>query len=102
MVVATSTPPGRSRCASVFRCRAAPLVPSARADVQVATPLASRLPRIGRELEAGGLERAVIDATRDAAQRGDVRGPDTRLVPGILQRAALERDVEAAGVAPLD
>src|SRR6185503_6125719 len=101
-VAATSTPPGSSRWASVFTRAGEASTPSARADVQMAASLAPRLPGVGREGEAGRLERAVVHAARNPAQRRTVGLGNTGLVPGVLQRTALERDVEHRRVAAVD
>src|SRR2546422_252620 len=74
----------------------------ARPHVQVTAAVASRLPGIGRELEAGRLEGAVVHAAGDATERGHVGVGHAGLVPRLLQRTALELDVEAASIAALD
>src|SRR2546427_13083730 len=61
----------------------------------------ARLPGVGRELEAGGLESPVVHAARNAAERGDVAFGHARLVPRVLERTAAQRDVQAGGVAAL-
>src|SRR5437773_11640571 len=61
----------------------------------------ARLPGVGRELEAGGLESPVVHAARNAAERGDVAFGHARLVPRGLERTAVQRDVQAGGVAAL-
>src|SRR5256885_17039885 len=61
----------------------------------------ARLPGVGRELEAGGLESPVVHAARNAAERGDVALGHARLVPRVLERTAAQRDVEAGGGAAL-
>src|SRR2546422_9345795 len=61
----------------------------------------ARLPGVGRELEAGGLESPVVHAARNAAERGDVAFGHARLVPRVLERTAAQRDVQAGGGAAL-
>src|SRR5256885_15717942 len=57
----------------------------------------ARLPGVGRELEAGGLESPVVHAARNAAEGGDVAFGHARLVPRVLERTAVQRDVQAGG-----
>src|SRR5689334_6568031 len=68
----------------------------------MAAAVASGLPRIGGELEAGRLECAVVDAAGDATQRGDVGVGHAGGLPRFLERTSLKRDVQRGGVAPLD
>src|SRR5262245_33857436 len=71
-------------------------------DLQMAAALATGLPGFRGECEPGGLERAVVHAAGDPAQRGDVPLGQPGLAPGVLQRTAHQRDVQAAGVAAGD
>src|SRR5262245_7203860 len=77
-------------------------VSRARTNVQMAAAVAVGLPRICGELEAGRLERAVVDAAGDATERGDVGVGETGGLPRFFQRTPLKRDVQGGGVAPLD
>src|SRR5689334_2626766 len=67
----------------------------------MAAAVASGLPRIGGELEAGRLECTVVDAAGDATQRGDV-GPldprrDIRPSSGTPPTNASRRPARSAG-----
>src|SRR5437879_13417763 len=110
MVTASrSAAPGSRRSRTLFMAAGrsmprgrAPTLASLRAsrpDVEVAAALAPGLPRVGGELEAGGLERPVVDAAGDLAEARDLRIRQPGLAPGVLQRAALELDIEPARVA---
>src|SRR5439155_11443186 len=77
-------------------------VSPARAHVQVTAAVAARLQGIGGELEAGGLEGAVVHAAGDATEGGDVGVGHARLLPRLLQRTALQGDVERRRIAAVD
>src|SRR5687768_12665173 len=93
-------PPGSHLTMSAFTRAWSASLP--RADVKMAAALAAGLPRVRPELEAGRLEGAVVHAARDPAQARHVGFRHARLLPGVLERAPLQRDVERARVAALD
>src|SRR5688572_22754814 len=88
----TRRPPGISLRMRVFTRGGSALL--SRPDMKVTAAVATRLPRVGPELEARGLEGAVVDAARDAAQPRHVRVGQPGPLPCLFQWAALELDVE--------
>ena len=57
---------------------------------------------IGVEPEAGALEHAVVDLGRNPAERGHLLRRQVGIQPGLLERAAMELDVQAVGIAAHD
>src|SRR6266850_3063207 len=103
------TAPGSRRSRTVFTADSMPrsrgpalLLGGWGADVQVAAAVAAGLPGVGGEGEASRFEGAVVHAAGDPAERGDVLIGQSRLAPGVLQRAAHEGDVEPARIAARD
>src|SRR5687768_15272704 len=69
------------------------------ADREKAATLGARRPRAVLESEAGAFEQAFVDRTGDAAQRFHFLFRQSRVAPGVLQRATVQLDLEGIGVA---
>jgi hypothetical protein len=57
---------------------------------------------VGVEAIAGALKHAAVDLGRNPAERGYILLRQVGIQPGLLERAALELDVQAVGIAARD
>src|SRR5687768_9063575 len=73
-----------------------------RFDPQEAAAVRARGPGPVLESKAGPLEQSLVHGTRDAAERRHLFLGESRLAPGILERAAVQLDLEASGIGAQD
>jgi len=68
----------------------------------MAASLAARPPGIGMEREVSTFKGTIVDRAGDAAHRRDLLIAQTCLLPGFLERAALQQQVDAPDIASFE